>query len=198
MGLNIEYINGQTPLDEDEKEGLLIPTITTRGELDEFEQLNIEKAIEWTLLNKFKLKKILSEDFIRELHKRMFGDTWKWAGKFRKSNKNIGVDKFMIGIELRQLIDDCNYWIENETFAPDEISIRFSHRIVQIHLFPNGNGRHSRLLGDTLINHGFKLPIFSWGRKDLLHKGEARQFYIESLREADQGSYKNLLKFARM
>lgn len=198
MGLNLNYINGQTPLDEDEKEGLKIPTITTRGELDEFEQLNIEKAVEWTLKNKFAIERILTEEFIKELHKRMFGDVWQWAGEFRKSNKNIGVDKFMIGIELRNLIDDCKYWISNKTFSYDEISLRFSHRIVQIHLFPNGNGRHSRLIGDILINHVFKLLVFTWGRKDLLHKGEARQLYLFALREADQGSYAKLLKFARM
>lgn len=197
MGLNLEYIYGQTPLDEDEKEGLKIPTITTRGELDEFEQWNIEKGVEWTLKNKFTIDRILSENFIRDLHKRMFGDVWQWAGEFRKSNKNIGVDKFMIGIELKKLIDDCKYWNSNKTFSHDEISLRFSHRIVQIHLFPNGNGRHSRLIGDILINHVFKLPVFTWGSKDLINKGEARQLYLESLREADQGSYTKLIEFSR-
>lgn len=198
MGLNIDYINGQTPLDEDEKDGLKIPTVTTRAELDEFEQLNIEKAVEWCLKNKFKIERILTEKFIKDLHKRMFGEVWNWAGEFRKTNKNIGVDKFSIGIELKNLIDDCNYWIANKSFDPDEISLRFSHRIVQIHLFSNGNGRHSRLIGDILISNGFNLPVFSWGSKDLLHKGESRQLYLESLRAADQGSYTELLKFARM
>lgn len=198
MGLDFEYINGQTPLDDDEKEDLKIPTITIRGELDEFEQLNIEKAVEWSLKNKFKIERILTEKFIKDLHKRMFGEVWNWAAEFRKTNKNIGVDKFMIGTELKNLIDDSNYWIKNKTFPPDEIALRFSHRIVQIHLFPNGNGRHSRLIGDILVNHGFNLQVFSWGGKDLLHKGESRQLYLESLREADKGNYTKLLKFARM
>jgi Fic-DOC domain mobile mystery protein B len=198
MGLDLGYINGQTPIDEDEKEGLLIHTITTLGELNEFEQLNIEVAVEWTLKNRFTIDLILSESFIKDLHEKMFGKVWQWAGEFRMTNKNIGVDKFMIGIELRNLIDDCKYWISNKTFTPDEISLRFSHRIVQIHLFPNGNGRHSRLIGDILVNHGFNLPVFSWGRKDLTYKGEARQLYLQALREADQGSYPKLLEFARM
>ena len=198
MGLNLDYINGQTPLDEDEKEGLRIPTITTRGELDEFEQLNIQKAFEWTLKNKFKIEIILTEKFILNLHKTMFGEVWNWAGEFRKTNKNIGVDKFIIGVELKKLIDDCKFWTKNNTFSQDEISLRFSHRIVQIHLFPNGNGRHSRLIGDIIVNHVYNLPVFSWGSKDLIHKGNARQLYLQALRNADQGSYSKLLEFARM
>ena len=197
MGLDIEYINGQTPLDEDEKEGIKIPTITTRGELDEFEQQNIEKAVEWTLKNKFKLDKILTEKFIKNLHKKMFGDIWKWAGEFRNTNKNIGVDKFQIGIELRNLIDDGKYWIENNTFDDDEFAVRFSHRVVKIHLFSNGNGRHSRLLGDIIVNHGFNKPVFTWGVKDLVHKSEARALYLKAIRNADEGDYKKLIEFVR-
>ncbi len=98
MGLDLDYAEGQTPLDDDEKEGLLIPSITTRGELDEFEQLDVEKAIEWLLSRKLNITKILTEKFVKDLHKKMFGDIWKWAGEFRKTNKNIGVDKFMIVI----------------------------------------------------------------------------------------------------
>ena len=197
MGLDIEYINGQTPLDEDEKEGLKIPTITTRSELDEFEQLYIEEAVEWTLKNKFKLDKILTERFIKNLHKRMFGEVWKWAGEFRNTNKNIGVNKFQIGIELRNLIDDGKYWIENNTFDADEFAVRFSHRVVKVHLFPNGNGRHSRLLGDILVNHGFNKPVFTWGGKDLVHKGEARTEYLKAIREADEVDYNKLIEFVR-
>ncbi len=126
MGLDLTYIDGQTPIDEDEKEGLLIKTISTRSELDEFEQYNIEKAVQWTLKNKFKMEKILQEDFILELHKRMYNEVWKWAGHFRKTNKNIGVDKYQIAIELRNLLDDCRYWITDRIFNEDDISIRFN------------------------------------------------------------------------
>lgn len=197
MGLDLDYIDGQTPIDEDEKEDLLVKTISTLGELDEFEQLNVEKAIEWTLKRKLDVNKILTEDFVKELHKRMFDDVWKWAGTFRNSNKNIGVDKFQIGINLRNLLDDCKYWIEQKTYAGDEIAIRFSHRIVNIHPFPNGNGRHSRLIADILVSHGLGKPHFTWGSKNLTKKGEARSKYLKALKEADQVDYKLLIEFAR-
>lgn len=113
MGLELEYADGQTPLDEDEKEGLLIPTIATRAELDEFEQQNIEQAIQWTLGRTFKFNTVFTEDFVKLLHKRMYNDVWVWAGEFRKTNKNMGVDKWQIPIELRYLLDDVRYWNEN-------------------------------------------------------------------------------------
>lgn len=197
MGLDLEYFSGQTPLDEDEKDSLKIPTVTTVGELNEFEQLNIQKAVEWTLKRKFKIETILTEEFIKELHKQMLGDVWTWAGEFRKSNKNIGVDKFQIGIELKNLIDDCRYWIENKTFSEDEIAIRFSHRLVKIHPFPNGNGRHSRLIADILIEHGLGKEAFSWGRTNLTNKSDVCSNYLKALQNADNNDYTLLLKFAR-
>ena len=196
MGLDLDYTNGQTPLDEDERDGLLIPTITNRGELDEFEQLGVEKANEWLLSIKFSVNKILTENFVKDLHKRMFKDIWKWAGEFRKSNKNIGVDKFIIGMELKNLLDDCNYWIENKVFSEDEIAVRLSHRMVLIHPFANGNGRHSRLMADILIAKGFAKPYFTWGSVNLTKEGEARKKYLEALRAADQNDYKSLIEFA--
>ena len=198
MGLDLEYTNGQTPLDEDEKEGLLIPTITTRGELDEFEQLGVEKANEWLLARKLKVKKILTVEFIKDLHKRMFGDIWKWAGEFRKTNKNIGIDKFMIEEELKKLLDDCTYWIENKVFSEDEIAVRLSHRMVLIHPFANGNGRHSRLIADVIVSKGFSKPYFTWGSVSLTKQSEARTKYLSALRDADKNDYKLLIKFSRL
>jgi Fic-DOC domain mobile mystery protein B len=197
MGLDLDYTDGQTPLDEDEKDGLRIATITTRGELDEFEQLGVEKAIEWTMKRTLGLQQILTEDFVKELHKRMFVDIWKWAGQFRTSNKNLGVDKNQIRTEIRKLIDDCQYWIDHNRFAEDEIGVRFSHRIVSIHLFSNGNGRHSRLIADILVSHGFGRPIFSWGSINLTAHGAARSAYLKALREADDNDYRSLIDFAR-
>lgn len=197
MGLEIDYIDGQTPLDEDEKEGLLIKSITTRGELDEFEQLNIEKAIQWTLGKKWGKEYILSEKFVRELHRKMYGDVWSWAGQFRKTNKNIGVDKIQIGTSLKQLLDDCLYWIENETYQDEEIAIRFKHRIVNIHCFPNGNGRHSRLIADIIISKLFDKPVFTWNRKTLSKKSEARSNYLNAIRTADRGNIGPLLEFSK-
>ncbi len=197
MGLDFLYIDGQTPIDEDEKEGLLIKTISTREELNEFEQYNIEKAVQWTVQNKFKVERILKEDFICDLHRRMYNEVWKWAGHFRKTNKNIGVDKFNIALELRKLLEDCRYWIENKTFNDDEISVRFKHRLVQIHLFPNGNGRHSRLFADVLITHVFNKPIFTWGSSNLVKPGLARKKYMEAIHSADNNDLKPLIVFAR-
>ena len=197
MGLDIEYIKGQTPLEEEEKEELKIKTISTRGELDEFEQANIEHAIEWSLKRNFFYDKILTIDFIINLHKRMFSEVWGWAGTFRKTNKNIGVDKRIISIELQKLLDDSKFWIQNKTFAEDEIAVRFKHRLVQIHLFPNGNGRHSRLCADILVSNALKKPIFTWGGKVLTDHNKTRTMYLKAIYQADQGNILPLIEFAR-
>lgn len=130
MGLDLEYIDGQTPLDEDEKEGLLIPTISTRRELDEFEQLNIEQAVLWSIKRTLKSDTIFTEKFIKQVHKKMYGVVWIWAGEFRKTNKNIGVDKWQISTELKSLLDDAKYWLSNGLYNADEFAIRFKHRLV--------------------------------------------------------------------
>jgi Fic-DOC domain mobile mystery protein B len=197
MGLNLEYENGQTPLDEDEKDGLLIPTITTREELDEFEQLNIEEAFKWVLGKTFKAQLIFSDKFVKELHKRMYGNVWKWAGEFRKTNKNLGVDKWQISTSLKTLNDDAMYWLNNKTYDPDEFAVRYKHRIVSIHCFANGNGRHSRLMADLIIEKIFNKSMFTWGSVNLIKIGEARNKYLIALREADKGSLEPLILFAR-
>jgi Fic-DOC domain mobile mystery protein B len=197
MGFDLDYIDGQTPLDEEEKEGLLIPSIATRGELDEFEQQNIEQAVQWTFGRSFKPETVFTEDFVRLLHKRMFGEVWAWAGTFRKTNKNIGIDKWQIPIELRCLLDDVRYWHENNTYPPDEIAVRFKNRIVRIHCFANGNGRHSRLIADIIIEKIYKLPVFSWGAVQLSGAGDARAAYLRAVKAADNGDYSQLLAFSR-
>ena len=197
MGLDLAYINGQTPLDEDEKDGLLIPTIATRAELDEFEQQNIEEAIQWVLSRSLKTKTILTEQFIRNLHKRMYGNVWAWAGDFRKTNKNLGIDKWQISTALNALLNDTLYWVEHNTFIPDEIAIRFKHRIVSIHCFPNGNGRHSRLMADVIVDKIYKLPVFSWGAGNLVKQSDTRTNYLKAVKEADKNNYALLLSFAR-
>lgn len=197
MGLDPEYEDAQTPLSEEEKEGLLIKSITTHGELDEHEQLNIEEAIKWLLNTKLKKDKILTEKFIRTLHKKMLGNVWSWAGEFRKSEKNIGVNWTNIGTDLKTLLDDTNYWIENKTYPPDEISIRFKHRLVNIHCFPNGNGRHSRIMADIMIESIFGEKIFSWNQSNMVKADETRKEYIRSIREGDKGDINPLIKFAR-
>jgi Fic-DOC domain mobile mystery protein B len=197
MGLEFNSQEGQTSLDEDEKEGLKIKSISTQGELDEFEQLNIEKAVEWTIRKKLKSDKILTEKFIKDLHKKMYGEVWKWAGDFRKSNKNIGIDWTGISTSLKNLLDDTKYWIEFKTFSSEEIAIRFKHRIVSIHCFPNGNGRHSRLMADIIIESIFDEEIFSWNKSNMVKANETRKLYIKALKEADHGMISALIEFAR-
>lgn len=197
MGLGFDYIHGQTPLDPDEMDGLLIPIIATQGELDEFEQQNIEKAIQWSMSRSFKADTIFSEEFIKRLHSKMFGDIWSWAGNFRKTNKNMGVDWWKISLELNCLLDDAMFWYKNETFPPDEMAIRFKHRLVSFHCFPNGNGRHSRLMADIIIEKIFKKPVFTWGAFSISKQGETRKSYLNALKTADNGDYNLLLDFAR-
>lgn len=197
MGLDIEYIDGQTPLDEDEIEGLLIETISTKGELDEFEQQNIEEAIQWIFGKKFNVQDVFTVKFICGLHKRMYDHVWAWAGTFRKTNKNLGVDKHQISTVLKVLCDDALYWIDNETYPPDEIAVRFKHRLVSIHCFSNGNGRHSRLIGDIIIEKLFGKEVFSWGASNLSKSGDARTSYLQAVKKADKRDFTPLLAFAR-
>jgi Fic-DOC domain mobile mystery protein B len=197
MGQVLIYNDGQTPLDEDEKEGLLIKSITTRGELDEFEQQNIEDAIQWSLTRKFKSERILSESFIQELHKRMYKNVWRWAGEYRKTNKNIGVDKLDIPVALRSLIDDASYWLEHNVYEPEEFAIRFKHRLVSIHCFPNGNGRHSRMIADIIIEKIYNQPVFSWGGARLSEDMDIRAQYLKAMRKADKEDFELLLKFSK-
>lgn len=186
---------GATPIDEYEKEGLLIKHISTREELNEWEQRNIIYAYNW--LDKLTTKDVLNEGFIKELHNKMFGKVWSWAGYYRKTDKNIGVDWTQIPILLRQLLDDLKFWIDNKTYSDDEIATRFHHRLVQIHLFPNGNGRHARVMSDILVEKIFDQNLFTWGSGNLNEKGNPRKVYIQALRLADANDYKLLLEFVR-
>lgn len=189
----IEEDDASTPLTEEEREELIPSYITLRSELNEAEQRNILDAEEWAFSRK---RNVLSEKFLKELHKKMFGKVWKWAGKPRLSERNIGVDVYRISTDLRQLINDCQYWIDNKTYEPDEIAARFSHRLVQIHPFPNGNGRHSRTAADLLlVNLG--QGRFSWGRENLVDANETRQSYIDALHAADKHDYASLFEFVR-
>ena len=197
MGLELSHAYGQTPLDEDEREGLKIKSISTQKELDEFEQLNIEKAILWTIRTKPKTENILTEKFIRTLHQKMYGDVWKWAGEFRRSEKNIGITWSQIPMELKNLLDDATYWVANNTYAPEEIAIRFKHRLVSIHCFPNGNGRHSRIMADIIMESIFNKDIFSWHQSNMVKPDETRKKYIRDLREANNGNVEPLILFAK-
>ena len=194
MGFEIEYEEGQTPIAEEEKLGLKLP-LTTQSDLDQVEQANIEKALIWLMKHKVTPEKALSEAFLKKLHQKMFGEEWKWAGKFRQSEKNIGVKWIMVGRDVKVLCDDTLFWVENETFPPKEIALRFKHRLVSIHCFPNGNGRHSRIMADVLMEKIFSQEPFSWRAGGMISASEERSMYIAALRKADQGDFTDLLAF---
>lgn len=188
-----EHLDGSTSLDFDEKEGIKLPHITTRDELNEVEQLNITKAARWAV--SAKPKKIHDETFLKRLHKKMFGDVWKWAGQFRKTNKNIGCEYWQVSLQLRELCLDIDTWLQHQTYSKPEIAVRFHHRLVKVHPFPNGNGRHARMATNLMMTKQFKLPAFDWGANMLSKQTDVRRQYIAALRDADRqdGSYDKLI-----
>jgi Fic-DOC domain mobile mystery protein B len=189
------YPPGATPLTPEEQDGLKLRHITTRGELDRWEQDNIQYALSW--LSRRRKTDILDEDFILLLHEKMFHKVWQWAGNFRRSDKNIGVSWTKVRMELRNLLDDTKTWIEFKSYSPDEIAYRFHHRLVLIHLFPNGNGRHSRLITDVILTEIFKQDPFTWGSDDLSSANDVRKRYITALKAADANDYRLLSEFVR-
>lgn len=192
--MDFYYAPGATPLDPDEAAGLIPRHITTQGELNEWEQANILEGVQWAL--KQKKRDLLDEAFVRELHRRMFSKTWKWAGTYRQTDKNIGVDWRQIPVQLRNLLDDAKTQIEFQSYPADELALRFHHRLVWIHPFANGNGRHARLMADLLIQR-LGHPAFSWGGQSLVTANTNRQSYLAALRAADNRDYQPLLEFAR-
>ncbi len=188
-------VEDTTALDPDEAQGLKFKHITTRGELNRLEQANIQSGIAW--MRRSRRTDLLSESYVRELHKRLFGKVWLWAGTFRQTGKNIGVDPLHIAVELRKLLDDMQYWFDSETYVPREAVIRFHHRLTAIHPFSNGNGRHARIMADALLIKLYRLPTVDWaGGQDLSSMGNRRKSYIQALKAADGGDYEPLLAFA--
>ncbi len=185
--------DANTPLEADEREALIPSYITLRRELNEAEQVNIAHAMKWLSSQRGEL---LDEKFLRRLHKQMFGQVWKWAGEYRTTARNIGVDAYRIGMDVAQAIDDARYWVAHETYPPDEIAVRFSHRLVAIHPFPNGNGRFSRLVGDLLAQKLSEAP-FTWGRSNLVDPNKTRKAYVAALKAADNHDFAALIAFAR-
>jgi len=185
--------NAATPLEVEESAQLIPTYITTRAQLNEAEQINITEADGWAFSRK---RDVLGEKFLLNLHKRMFGKVWRWAGTVRKTERNIGVEAYKIGVELRILLDDVRFWIDNNTYSPDEIAVRFHHRLVWIHPFPNGNGRHSRMTAD-LLAVALGRPRFTWGSANLVEAAETRAAYVSALKAADNHDIELLLAFAR-
>ena len=182
-----------TPLTAEERADLIPAHIAYRTELNDAEQENIVRAQDWALRRR---RDLLTEKFINDLHRHMLGDVWRWAGRFRTSEKNLGNPYYEIPVALRQLLDDTKAWIEHRAYPPDEIAVRFHHRLVQIHPFPNGNGRHARLMADLLVM-SLGGERFSWGSAYLQGVGALRRAYITALQAADNHDIGPLLAFAR-
>lgn len=188
-----EADDAATPLTPEEKLGLMPSYITLRRELNEAEQINVTRAEQWAFSRK---RDLLNEAYLRRLHKQMFQDVWTWAGEFRTSERNIGVEPWRIVTELRELLENVRYWIAHQTYTAEEIAARFHHKLVWIHCFANGNGRHGRLATDLLlVNLG--QPRFTWGRQSLVNAGDTRRSYVAALRAADNRDIQPLLKFVR-
>jgi Fic-DOC domain mobile mystery protein B len=187
--------DGNTPLSPEELEDL-IPNLATKEELNEWERENILLARTWATSDRTSPLDMASDEYVRKLHGKMFDQTWKWAGEYRRTEKNIGASVHEIRERIVALRGNVRYWIENNTYSTDEIAVRFHHRLVFVHPFPNGNGRHARLMGDVLA---MKLgrPAFTWGSANLIKEGEARTRYLEAIRAADDGDIQPLLNFAR-
>jgi Fic-DOC domain mobile mystery protein B len=193
----MDYPDGATPLEHEELEGLKFKNITTRSQLDHLEQANIESGIMW--LQRSKKREIFTEEYIKILHQKLFGEVWRWAGKFRTSEKNIGVDPFHISTELKKLLDDTKYWIDHKTFLPFELAMKFHHRLVFIHPFANGNGRHARIMADAILTKIYQLPGLDWtGGHNLSDMNQRRVEYIKALRHADKNDFSLLLKMTKV
>ena len=192
--MKFNYPEGATPLDRDELEALLPKHITLQSELNEWEHMNILEAEKWGFGQRH--AEVLSLQFIQLLHRKMFNETWKWAGKFRTTLKNIGVMPHEISQELFKLCADVEVQTKHGAMPFDEIASRLHHRLVWIHPFPNGNGRHARIYTDIfLITH--QRPKFTWGQGNLVAPTQTRKAYIHALREADRHNFEPLFDFVR-
>jgi Fic-DOC domain mobile mystery protein B len=159
--------------------------VTTRADLNAAEQGNIDKGAAWA--RRARKPDLLSVEFVLQLHKHMFGEVWSWAGRYRRTERSIGIAPDMIGVQTSQLMGDAACWLERKTYAPTQLAVRVHHRLVVIHPFPNGNGRHARMLADLVLRR-LGEPALSWGGGSLRDVNDLRRVQVEALRRADRGS----------
>jgi Fic-DOC domain mobile mystery protein B len=182
---------GSTPLDLDETEDLIPAWVATRGDLNEAEQRNILKATRRLRWRRCSVEHLLHDQAARDLHRDMFGDVWKWAGRYRSTEKNIGVEPMPTSVRVRDLMADAGMWLST-SMSLDEIGYEFHHKLVHVHPFPNGNGRHARQMTDILMR-ALGQPPFTWGSVSLDDDGKTRDVYIAALRAADHGDDNNCI-----
>jgi Fic-DOC domain mobile mystery protein B len=189
------------PLTEAERQGLLLPVLT-RAELNRAEAENITKAMSWLFLSRRRLRpeSVTDEEWLKRLHRRMYGDVWAWAGEYRTADRNPGVPYWQVRMDMRNILNDVRVWLGDTSgsrYSTDECAVRFGYRMVVVHPFANGNGRWSRLASDALsVSLGGSR--FTWGRASLTEQGTLRRIYIAALQTADtSGDFRPLLAFAR-
>jgi Fic-DOC domain mobile mystery protein B len=194
--LKIIYIEGQNHLSEEDIAGLKLTDLTNYSDIKLAEEKGVAKTTAWVEKNYFKSERIFTEAFIKEIHKRMLGEVWHWAGKYRLANKNLGVDKLKISSELKQLMSNTKFWIEDESYTMDEIALRFAHRLMQIQAFPDGNARHAKIMANVILEHLLNSEIFTWG-ESIADPIKNREKFLDALKKADKGKMDELMKFAR-
>lgn len=193
---------GTTPIEPQDLDGLIPAFVATRADLNQVEYENIAKALPWAIRQARVggVHRLLEYDLVFELHRRMFGDVWTWAGSQRRRETNIGVSPHQIPMALRQALDGARYWHEHDAHPVDHRAARIHHRLVVVHPFPNGNGRCTRLIADLYLR-SVGSPPFSWAAGRLDGGAEARRdvrrAYIAALDAAPFDDYEALVAFAR-
>lgn len=189
--INIDLPAGATPINPEEFDGLIPKHITTRDELNAAEFENIGEAQIKYYLAKRKFQ--FSVSSLYRIHQDMFKNVWRWAGKKRTTNKNIGIDKTQIDAQMKVVIDDLSYWIEDK-MNEIEISARLHHRLVYIHPFNNGNGRWARFIVNLFLIDKVE-SFLDIPEQELLHSNDLRQKYISALKDADVQNFVPLIEF---
>jgi Fic-DOC domain mobile mystery protein B len=187
-----EQPDGATPLRPEETDALRVPVVDRR-QLNEIEAENVEAGRAWALRSR---KDCFTDAYLCELHKRMFGEVWKWAGSYRTFDVNIGnTPRLQIAVAVRGILDNARYWSDNATYKPSELAVRLHHGLVWIHPFVNGNGRCTRMLADVVVKRLRAAPL-TWGSASLVETGEARKAYVAALQAADRYEFAPLVAFA--
>ena len=188
-----EQPDNATPVRPEEAASLRVPVVDRR-QLNEIEAANVADGRAWALRSR---KDCFTDEYLAELHRRMFGSVWTWAGSYRTHEVNIGnTAPHEIAVAVRAALDDGRYWYEHESYGPHELAIRLHHRLVEVHPFVNGNGRCTRLLADVVVRR-LKAEPLTWGSASLIETGEARAAYIAALKAGDEHDLAPLVSFAR-
>jgi Fic-DOC domain mobile mystery protein B len=173
---------------------LLVPSLSTRSQLLEIEQMSIHAARLWAMRPRnLEAGEIFTEKFLIELHRRMFTGIWRGAGRYRKSIAATGWEPSRIAEGVRLFLDDADGWARYSTYPIHECAVRLHHRLISIRPWSNGNGRHARLMADVAVAAQGEAAL-TWGSRTA--PGSARTRYVEAIGAADGGDLGPLVEFA--